>query len=308
MKKNNFFIFLILAFFFIYQLFPYSLFKTAVLNKIEDVLKENGAHFSLEASSILPYWLTGIEVKNLEVSNSSSSMDKPLQIDKLTIRVSVLPLFIGRLQVDMQLIQQSGKLFISGTLPIFSLFKGKPELQSGEVEFSKFSVNEAFQQYLSVLRSSQNPTVSLILPLLNDMQLSGELNGIAQKGDLNQGKLNLVFQGLYINFNNPALNIPKQNFSTAKFNVEWRNGVFELRENKLSSEDLLIDVKGRLRETDFKRPLQADLKLNLVLKGEIENNYGFLLPQLLKCPTPTKPGELRVLLNGPVDKMNCQPN
>lgn len=308
MKKKKFFIFLFLFLFFVYELFPYSLFKTAALNKMEDFLKESGTPFSLNATSILPYWLTGIEVKDLEVSNSSSITGVPLKIERLTARLSILPLFIGRLQANVQLTQGNGKFYISGSIPILSLLKNKPALQSGEVEFSKFSINEVFQQYLNVLRSSQNPSVSLILPLLTDMQLNGELNGNVETGDNQQGKLNLTFQGLSINFNNPALNIPKQNFSTAKLNIEWKNGVFELKENKLSSEDLLLDVKGRLRETDFNKPMQADLKLNLVLKGEIENNYGFLVPQLLKCPPPAKAGELRVSLIGPIGKLTCQAN
>jgi type II secretion system protein N len=98
--------YLFCLFLFAYFTFPYDRLKDRLLAELDAQRSGNPTSQRVEIESLGPYWLSGVSVKGLRLISPrapGSDGDRPaskLSIDKAHVRVSILPLLIGRVTVS----------------------------------------------------------------------------------------------------------------------------------------------------------------------------------------------------------------
>ncbi len=295
-------------FFLIYQTFPYSIVKENISIDIQKMLNKEKIPLKINIKSLKPYWLTGVELSGVELSNKFDSRGA-LILDNITIRMSILSLFIGNTTFDINVFQKSGYLSSSISFPLFSLISGDMSFAKAETYFNNFSLDNIFNQLLGVIKSLENPELALVLPIINKTTVGGNLNGIIEYRDKGSAKINLNLQKGYLNIENAALNIPNQEFSKANVNLNW-NGkrILVSKESGFNSQDIKLGADGFIdTPEDPNKPWQLNLMLSIVMTGEIEKDFGFLLPQLLNCPSNTIiAGVMKINLLGDSNNLSCQ--
>jgi len=224
----------------------------------------------------------------------------------MTARVSLLPLLIGKVHIDVNLFQNMGRAHMFFSLPLFS---HKEQLDHMEFNFSQFELKDVFALFLSAIDFKTDPSMEFIYPLVANSEMGGNLNGTVDFRD-ERGKIDLHLENGYFMPNNSSLNISKQNFAIAKFNAVWDEDAITVvkNNNKIESQNLSLITSGFIKRRSKKmktEKLNMDLKLRV--SGEIEKNFGFLLPQVLNCPaTSLAAGEMNVRLAGEPHHLICQ--
>jgi type II secretion system protein N len=297
--------------FLLYNLFPYFLLKEVLINEIQVNLQKSQLHFYVDAESLKPYWFTGVEFKNVHLNEVQNSVP-PILIDKLNARISVFPLLIGDLKINSTLVQKDGSADLSFSLPLFSALFGTPHLKRAEVHFSKFPIDDLISQMRVSLGNKKDTTTAFLYPVISNATAGGYLNGdvdFINTGSKKSSKIDLAIENGYLNINNHNLNIPKQNFSAAGVHMTWDgNSLVVQKGSKFVAQNISFDASGSLTSSGADNvPLQANLNLNIKLSGEMEKNFGFLLPQILRCPAGVvSGGSMNIQLIGPVNNLVCQ--
>jgi len=91
---------------FAYFTFPYERLKDRLLVELDAQRSSNPSAQHIEIDSLGPYWLSGVSVKGLRLISPRApgpDGDRPpskLSIDNAHVRVSILPLLIGRVTVS----------------------------------------------------------------------------------------------------------------------------------------------------------------------------------------------------------------
>ena len=294
--------------FLIYQTFPYALIKENIAIEIQNTLNKEKIPLKVSIKSLKPYWLTGVEFSGVEVSNKFDSKGT-LIFDNITARMSLLSLFIGNVTFDLNVYQKGGFFSSSISYPLFSLISGDKSFGKMNFYFNDFSLDNIFNQLLGILKSIDKPELALVLPIISKTTVGGKLNGFIDYHDKGPAKINLNLLKGYLNIENDALNIPIQDFSKAILNLNW-NGkrITVSNESGIDSQDIKFAADGYIdTPADPNKPWQLNLLLNIVMSGEIEKDFGFLLPQLLNCPSNSiLAGVMKINLVGDSNNLSCQ--
>lgn len=297
--------------FLLYNMFPYLLVKEVLINQIQIGLQNTPLHLTVEADKLNPYWFTGVELKGIHVRDLQDST-APIEIKRLTARVSFFPLLIGNIKVNVSLIQKEGDADFSISLPLFSVIAGNPHLKRLEAEFSDFPLDDVISQMKASLGKQKDMTTAFIFPVIANAKAGGYLNGnidFINSGATKSAQVDLIIKKGYLNINNKNLNIPNQNFSAAGLHLTWDGNAIEVQKgSQMVSENIFFGAKGSLKGSlGDGIPMQANLRLDIKMSGEIEKNFGFLLPQILKCPDGVvSKGNMNIQLIGPVNQLVCQ--
>src|SRR5436305_657278 len=91
----KFFIFSVCVLFLVYFFGPYHLLKNYVLSEMRKSLIQNQSFLNPNIRSLTPYWLSGIELKNVTLQNIYENQRHPFIIENMNSRLSLLPLLIG---------------------------------------------------------------------------------------------------------------------------------------------------------------------------------------------------------------------
>lgn len=296
---------------FIMLFFPSNLVKDVVVNQLQLALQENHQSLSIEMESLHSYWFTGVQFKNVKISDQQGLVN-PIALDKISVRLSVLPLFIGRLNFNAVVQEKEGSIETFVSLPLISTFLGSASLKSMQIEFSRFPIDDLFLQMRSSFGKKQDMITAFIYPVISKAVMSGKLTGEINYEDLGNkknGVLDIKLQDGYLNINNQDLNIPTQNFSDGRVYLVWNGSTIQVKkETRIKSQNLLLEAKGVFDHSNgMQAPWQSNLNLVLRLSGQMEKNFGFLIPQVLKCPgNAFVNGSMNVQLIGPVDSLVCQ--
>lgn len=306
--------FLLFAFFLLFILyffFPYAVVKNYLESQIQAIFIQNNILIDLKIKSSRPYWLTGMQFKNISIQNMYDNKRIPFKISKLTVRVSILPLLIGRISVNMNIQQQNtGNSHVFISLPLWSIFDlenlKKYEI---ETEFKQFDVRGLTDQALGMVQSSATPTLALITPVIAVTSFGGYLNGAFKfqaNDNARTGFSDITFNQFYFFVNDPSLNIPKQNFKQGRLFLDWDQNTINIEDQTVfESENFYLKPKGTVKTAGKTSIL--DLGLLLILSGSIEKNFGFLIPQLLKCPSGSMiDGVMNVKLIGALSQYQCE--
>ncbi len=91
---------------FSYLTFPYERLKERLLAELEAQRQGNPSAQRIEVQSLGPYWFSGVSLKGVTIVSPKSPGSEPgaapskLTLDKAHLRVSILPLLIGRVTVS----------------------------------------------------------------------------------------------------------------------------------------------------------------------------------------------------------------
>ena len=99
-----------LFFFFVYLLFPYERLFQRLTHQIQ-----HQAKVKLAMKYISPYWVTGIQTEKLNVQKQVKKGTAEVQIDRLTARISVLPLLILRAHIHADIDVARGQIQANAT-------------------------------------------------------------------------------------------------------------------------------------------------------------------------------------------------
>jgi hypothetical protein len=292
----------------IYQTFPYSLVKENIVLEVQGILNRSKFPLNFSIKTLKPYWLTGLELQGIEVSNKFDSKGA-LLIDNVTARLSVLSLFIGNITINLEAKQNNGILQSSITLPLFSAISGDVFVKKADANFKDFMLDNIFNQILFAVKSFEKPELALVLPIISKTSLGGKLNGNIEFQDKTFAKVNLNLKNGYLNIANESLNIPKQIFSKAMLDLNWNGKKINISNGTgFSSENIKLETNGAIdTPADPKLPWQLNLMINLVMTGEVEKDFGFIIPQLLNCPSNViLAGVMKINLVGDSSGLSCQ--
>lgn len=292
----------------LYQTFPYSILKENIALQVQSILNENKIPLNFSMTSMKPYWVTGVEIENLKLENKFDYKDK-LVIKNITTRLSVLSLLLGNLTINSEIKHESGSINTKVTLPLFSILSGEVKLESLKIEAEKFPLDAIFSQLLNVLRLSDKPEMALVTPIISKTKIGGKLFGTITFEETGNAGVDLKLLDSYLNTANEALNIPIQNFSNAGIQFLWDGKKIQIQpKTKFESEDIKFDLGGFIETpSDPNLPWHLDLNLNLKMSGQVEKDFGFLIPQLLNCPANVvMAGVMKIHLVGDSNGLTCQ--
>jgi len=298
---------------FLYMTFPYGILKELLTAKISQSLVASGIPMRVSIGKMAPYWFTGVSIKNLSLSQMASSETK-LTFSEVKARLNILPLFIGRISLSSEISQGSGQVSAHVSIPLLAALNGGTPKEI-VADFKSFSLDAFFQQGFAYAKNSKETAMLLLQPILAKSSAGGQLSGRISflnndpnnpSTGISDVKLSLLKGYLHIDDN--TLQIPRQNFNTAKFSVHMENNHIHIDQStQFAAEDLDINLGGKVNLNGPNGQPDADLKLILKMGGQIEKNLGLILPNVLRCP-PLKNGHLHVRLQGPLSNMACRPS
>ncbi|MES2614742.1 MAG: type II secretion system protein GspN [Bdellovibrionota bacterium] len=300
---------LVLTIFFIYIFFPFSLLKEVGISKLQVYLNQTNMGLNIEAQSLSSYWFTGVKIKNIQITNPHQEKSS-LKIDEVTVRVSVLPILLGKINVnsDVKIANGDASLFVS--LSLLDLISNKTNIKKASADFDNFKLDEIFKQFINIIKHSNNPSLSMLIPLIANSSVGGFLNGSVyyRSGENNTSFANLKIKNAYLDLQNATLDIPKQIFTTANVDMQYEPPTLTIKKDTaFTAQNMSFSAIGNIQNLNVRgKKSSVNLKLGILLSGQIEKNFAFLLPQLLKCPTSSiLGGIMNVNLSGSTDKLEC---
>ncbi|MGY3803692.1 type II secretion system protein GspN [Pigmentibacter ruber] len=292
----------------LYHTFPYSLLKENIVIQVQNQLNTQKIPLTFSMISLKPYWVTGVEIRGLELENKLDHNDE-LVIRNITARLSLLPLLIGNITLNMNIEQRDGTIIAKVVLPLFSTLSGEASLKYLDMQAKNFKLDSIFSQLLNVIRLNEKPELALITPIIAKTKIGGRLFGTITYEEKGRAVVKLSLKESYLNTANEALNIPLQNFTTANVDFDWNGKKIQISPTtKFESEDIKFDLNGFVETpSDPKLPWHLDLGLNLKMSGQVEKDFGFLIPQLLNCPNNVIiAGLMKLRLVGDSSSLSCQ--
>lgn len=310
-KKKLLYLILVSSLFFfllVYYTFPYDMLKENIVYNIQNELNKKNIPLGLNIKNLKPYWLTGVELKNIEIINKFS-LNTPFKIDKMTIRISLLPILIGRISINVSVYRKQGDFDAVLTVPLVSLFSGDLSIRKIKFEFNKFSLDDLLDKIIGIIQTGEKQELALVLPILVKTSFGGNLSGLIEYNNKGPAIIDLSLLNGYLNIKNSALNIPLQNFSKANLLLNWNGKEINIsNKSELISQNIKIKGEGKIETPDDPKKLWGiNLLLNISLSDEVEKDFGFLLPQLLSCPSNAMfAGSMKINLIGYLNDFSCQ--
>lgn len=304
---------------FLYLSFPFNVVNEVVVSKLNENLIQQRLPIRISIGNFRPKFPLGVNLEDIQVSNVNDSSAN-VKIGKAAVSLNVLPLLIGRVDLDARLTQSGGSLEVNVNDSLASIVKNasssSARLPSGHVRivFSTFEIASFVANALAFVRSGNNPALQTIQPFLRT-EVSGQISGVA-KIDLPEAgeslekataDVDLKIGKAYFEMKEETLAIPRQEFSEARFKVKLVKKNIEIpAETKLVANDISISISGRMNLMDNLGVNDVKLNLGLALKGKIEDNFKTLLPVILGCDiSKISGGKMNVELSGNLSALTC---
>ena len=290
-KPKLFFICTFLILFYLF--FPYFLLKEILVSKINAAASQGKAPFFLEAKDAGLYYPIGFSLKDVKVQGSSLTIPHSLRLSQVNLRLSIWALAFGKARVKAHFYTNDGSAQVILQWKLFSLLSGKPAWDGFALEFDNFPLDDAIP--LSFTLFSQDPQFGPIAKaLIDQLRVSGRAHGQLDFlptwfGSWNELQIN--FRPLVVDASAWGAGI--QNFSEAGFRGEWDGITLKVApQTRFTTADLQVQLGGAFQ------PAAWNLEVDARLMGHLQNNFGFLLPQLFGCPATTG-NTLHIKLLGP---------
>lgn len=298
--------------FFLYVTFPYGVIKEVIVDKVTQAIQQSGLPIRLSIGTLEPYWLTGIEMENVTLTNITSQTAN-LRMGIVRARLRPLSLFAGKLGIGLYLTQVGGNLEVIATVPLSTLLSQQPMPDAVEVELNSFAVDPFFHHALAFAAGSKDPAMVLVAPLLAKTSIGGKLSGRIDFQNDNpehfgnaMGTFEITVADGFLHIADETLKIRRQSFETAEIDLKFEDNALQIGEQtRFAAEDIEIGLNGRLSLPNLSRQSpQANFNLELTMRDKIEESLGFIVPNMLRCP-PLAGGVLKANLSGPISHMQC---
>ena len=237
--------------------FPYEKLRDRILVAFQSSQRPGAAASQLEIGSVGSSWLTGIKVTDVKLTSPSSDPDgKPseLMVDEAVVRVSLLPLLIGKRKVTFDASMLGGEL--SGSFSISS------KERTLDLEFDSLGLAGVgpITQALGVpVDGKLNGSVTMVLPDGKASKATGSIAFDVKEMSVGDGKAKLK----------GALALPKVDVGNLTITGEAKEGALKLTKLSADGKDVELDGQGRvgLREN------ATDDTLDVSLKFKISDSY-----------------------------------
>lgn len=305
---------------FLYLSFPFNVVKEVLAGKVNESFIQSKLPLRMTLGSLRPKFPLGLTLEDIQLNNVNDPLAS-IKIGKASVSISILAPFVGNVAADVRLEQSGGRVEIATSQSIRSLVSLSSsrsfKLPSGStsITFNKFELKPLMASLLGYVRSGNNPSLQTIQPFLRT-EVSGQLSGkikldVPSPGDsfdkvTSDVDLKIV-QG-YFEMKDETLAIPRQDFSDAIIKAKLAKKSLEIpADTKLISNDLGINLSGRMSVSDRMDITDVKLNLGLMMKGKIEENFKNILPLMLGCDLSKISGnKLDVELSGVFSALTCQ--
>lgn len=279
-------LFIVSFLFFVYLTFPFNILKESLVMKLNKATGLNVSVYDLSPSLLL-----GIEAQGVSLKAPTG---QEVKFSAIEVSLSTLRLFTGRLRCILEMQDaQKNPLEVTAGFGLFSLIadatSGKPPLPDRiTIKAQNYGLNDLTAYALSSY-ASQPSTNPLIVPLLEQMEVRGNLNtDIVLDLDMedptaSDGNLNLSIDAFALAMNAQDFTIDDQIFEKAQVKAKLSGGSLKIQEgSEFSSQDISVRVSGDL---NLKTPLLSsvmNLSIPLQIKGALQAQFGFLIDAMLK--------------------------
>lgn len=288
--------------FFMYVTFPYGVLKEAMTAQIQA-----GTGYQVTIRDFGPSLPIGFEAQDINISSSTNQT--AIGLKKLTVNVSALSLLIGRIAVEVSLEdKKSGELEVFARWGILQLALDQnfiPQIVELEAEnfelggFVTFGLNEYSVSAHDLIKGS-----------LEKIKMDGSLDGrldmdLAVNDPLqSSGKVDLKIIKGNLDFNDDALDVPKQIFKKAVLQASLAKGALKVsNQSGFHTQELTINING---ESELRNPFpKSKLKIGIdvALAGKLKENFDILLPVF-----GGKDGSLNLSIGGTMDRPSFATN
>jgi type II secretion system protein N len=298
--------------FFLYVTFPYGVVKEVIVERATRQIQASGLPIRLSIGSLEPYWLTGIQMENVNLTNVTSQ-NANLRLGIIRARIKPLSLLIGQIGVNLYMTQVGGSLDVDVNLPLSSLIAGTPSPSSAAIDVKSFSVDPFFNHALALAAASTDPAMILVAPLLSKTSIGGQITGQISFSNDNpehfgnaKGNFEISVSDGFLHIADETLKIRRQTFEKANLDLSFENNALVIGDQTLfAAQDIEIGLNGRLTLPNLSRQApQANFNLVLTMRDKIEESLGFIVPNMLRCPALAN-GVLKANLSGPLSSMSC---
>ncbi len=248
------------------------------------------------------YWVTGVRLQKLKLTTPNTDSSKPpteLQVDELTARLQLLPLFIGKRVVKFDAVVMGGTV-------------------SGSIELgSKERIVDITAKGLAL---------GEVTPLTQAIGLpaEGTLSGVAHlqlpegKPSKANGTVKLELADMALGDGKTGLGLPKFNIGTLPIEAEAKDGVVKIARFSVSGRDLELQGDGKLTLRDGSlNEAQGDLSFRFRFsesyKGKNEQTKTLLqgprsLLEMTQSAAKTPEGYFGWSMTGPLGRSTPIPN
>ncbi len=245
--------YLFCLFLFAYFTFPYERLKDRLLVELDAQRSSNPTAQHVEIDSLGPYWLSGVSVKGLRLISprpAGPDGDRPpskLTIDKAHVRVSILPLLIGRMTISF------GASAFGGSIDGWT----RVNSEGRRIEASLDDIDVGQIEMLGDLVGG--------LPLAGKMEGTVEWTLPEQKLAKATGALSLTIADLTAGDGKTKiagkLALPKLNVGAFELAADAKDGVLKISKLGAKGQDLDLDGEGKISMRDPFLDSIADLYL-----------------------------------------------
>jgi type II secretion system protein N len=305
---------------FLYFSFPFNVVKEVAISKVNEVFIQNKLPIRISVAGLKLKFPIGVQLENIEISNVNDS-NAGVKIGRAVTTVSLLPVLWGKVDANVLITQSGGNLELSYSDKISSIIKmansRNARLPSGKIdlEFRNFEIRSFVANALAFVRSGNNPALQTIQPLLR-LNVSGALHGraklslpeVSESFDKALADVDVSIKKATFKMDDETLAIPEQEFTDARVKLKLSKKSVDIpAETKFVAKDISINLSGRMNVSDNLSVNDVNLKLGLVLKGKIEENFKFLLPLMLSCDSSKLvDGKMDAELSGVFGALTCK--
>ncbi len=281
-RKILLYIFLFLAsfVFFVYISFPYTVFKEVLVAKLSQNL---GVQIKIKTLS--PDLPLGFELTNIEVLQPSGQPG--IDLERADIRVSILPLLIGKLTTHLDLESRGkGTFELTVSWNIFNFFSGVTLPTETAIQAKKFKIGH-IMKFAAAQGKEALKSQAILADFISKFGMEGNLNG-SVKLDLDSsdvskssGDINLsVLDGILSI--DPSFNLGDQNFEKALIKANLSKGSLVLDDQTgFHTQGMKIDLKGKIALKKNLDDSTLDLSLGVMLLQGLKDQLGFVIDTAL---------------------------
>jgi type II secretion system protein N len=237
--------------------FPYGKLREHIVGSFNQTERTTGGLQELQVDDMSGYWLSGIRMSGIVLSNGSPEPGKAptkIEIDDATARYSLLPLLIGNSDMNFDAFAFGGEA--SGSYDV----SGKD--RSVDVKLDAIDVGhvQPLTDLLGVpLGGKLSGTVSLKMPEGKASKGSGSVSLEIQDVSVGDGKAKIK----------GTLALPMIDVGTLTFAADAKDGVLKISKLVAGGKDLDVQGDGKITM----RELATDALLDLQIRFRINDVY-----------------------------------
>lgn len=254
--------YLFCLFVFAYWTFPYERLRDRVVAEFERQQHQTGGSQRLSIESLGPYWFSGLSAKGVRIVMPPPPGSEPdkrpgqIEIDEGHVRVSLLPLLVGRVSITF------GAKAFGGSVDGYTTTNGDDRRIEVELD--------------GVDLANLDPIAGMVgLPLTGTMQGKLDLTLPEQKLQKANGTLDVTIRDLAAGDGKAKIGgklaLPKLNVGELTIAAEAKDGVLKLTKLAAAGQDLDFAADGKIMLRDPTNESLADVFLRFKFADGYKN-------------------------------------